>query len=244
MKVNVLGEWGAYPAAGDATSSFLFEKDGFYLLVDCGSGVLSQLQKVIPLHRLNACILSHYHHDHKADVGSLQYGMLVQTQLGNRTEPLPIYGHAKDAQQFESLKMESYTTNVEINEDTTAKVGPFTITFCKTIHPVYCLAMKIQTGDHTIVYTADTGWYDGLAQFSAGADLLISEASLYNQQLGKVNGHLTAGQTGELAKKANVRKLLMTHLPHYGDHQSLIGQAKEIYRGEIELAKGGMVIEI
>ena len=45
MKMTVVGFWGGFPEAGEATSGYLFEHDGFRLLVDCGSGVLAQLQK-------------------------------------------------------------------------------------------------------------------------------------------------------------------------------------------------------
>ncbi|MCX8046397.1 MAG: MBL fold metallo-hydrolase, partial [Anoxybacillus gonensis] len=43
MKVTVIGYWGAFPKKNEATSCYLFEHDGFRLLVDCGSGALAQL---------------------------------------------------------------------------------------------------------------------------------------------------------------------------------------------------------
>ena len=46
MKMTVVGFWGGFPEAGEATSGYLFEHDGFLLLVDCGSGVLAQLQNI------------------------------------------------------------------------------------------------------------------------------------------------------------------------------------------------------
>ncbi len=63
MKMTVVGFWGGFPEAGEATSGYLFEHDGFRLLVDCGSGVLAQLQKYITPSDIDAVVLSHYHHD-------------------------------------------------------------------------------------------------------------------------------------------------------------------------------------
>ncbi|MGG5833061.1 MBL fold metallo-hydrolase, partial [Bacillus pumilus] len=62
-------------------------------LVDCGSGVLSKLQQYIDIEELDAVLLSHYHHDHIADIGPLQYAKLVGYHLGKSSGPLPIYGH-------------------------------------------------------------------------------------------------------------------------------------------------------
>lgn len=41
MKVTVIGCWGGYPAAKEASSGYLLEHDGYKILMDCGSGVLS-----------------------------------------------------------------------------------------------------------------------------------------------------------------------------------------------------------
>lgn len=82
MKLTVIGCYGGFPAAGEATSGYLFESNGFRLLVDCGSGVLSKLQQYIDIEELDAVLLSHYHHDHIADIGPLQYAKLVGYHLG------------------------------------------------------------------------------------------------------------------------------------------------------------------
>src|SRR5699024_12774482 len=82
MKVTIIGFWGGYPAAGGATSAYLVEEKDFKLLVDAGSGSLSKLQNYINISDLDAVIVSHYHHDHVADIGVLQYAKLV----GSRSE--------------------------------------------------------------------------------------------------------------------------------------------------------------
>ena len=57
-------------------------------------------------------------------------------------------------------------------------------------------------------------------------------------------GHLNSSQAGMLAEKANVKKLILTHLPHFGDLNNLLTEAKEFYKGEIELASYMMEIDI
>lgn len=78
MKVTVIGYWGGFPAANEATSGYLFEHEGFRMLVDCGSGVLAKLQNYVSVEKLDAVVVSHYHHDHVADIGPLQYARLIK----------------------------------------------------------------------------------------------------------------------------------------------------------------------
>lgn len=69
MKVTVIGCYGGFPTANEATSGYLFQSGDFSLLVDCGSAVLSKLFGYVPAEKLDAVVLSHYHHDHIADIG-------------------------------------------------------------------------------------------------------------------------------------------------------------------------------
>ena len=177
MKIIPIGVWGGYPKANGATSSFLIEHEGFHCLMDCGSGVLSSLQNFLPLEKLNAVVISHYHADHIADIGSLQYSRLINFYLGHPAPPLPIYGHTRDQANFDKLSFEGRTVGVEISEDNVTQIGPFDVSFCRTIHPVYCLAMKFSVDGRSIVLTADTEWRDELVNFARGADLFISEAN-------------------------------------------------------------------
>jgi ribonuclease BN (tRNA processing enzyme) len=239
IKVTVIGFWGGFPAVGEATSGYLFEKDGFRLLVDCGSGVVSQLQKYIHLKDLNAVVLSHYHHDHVADIGPLQYGMLIQTMLKNRTEPLAIYGHLEDGEGFKRLAHEPYTKAYSYDPTQTLIVGPFRITFLKTNHPVPCYAMRITDGSGTVIFTADSSFKREFIKFSQDADLLICECNFYAGMDGKQAGHMNSTDAATIAHKANVKHLLLTHLPHFGDHQELVEDAKLHFNGKLELAQSG-----
>ncbi len=239
MKIIPLGIWGGYPKANSATSSFLIEHEGFHCLFDCGSGVLSSLQNYITLDELDAVVISHYHADHVADIGSLQYSRLIQYYLGQPSPPLPIYGHAQNEEQFAKLTYKEQTLGVEIKEDLSVQIGPFTVTFCPTIHPVYCLAMKFTVDDKSVVFTADTEWTDKLVSFAQQADIVFCEANLYEEHIGISPGHLAGSQAGTLAQQANINQLLLTHLPHHGDVNDILNEAKKTFSGLIEIAEVG-----
>lgn len=246
MNITMLGIWGAYPEQDSATSSVLIEEDGFNLLIDCGSGVLSQLPKYLPLSQLNALIVSHYHYDHIADIGCLQYALMLQKNLGQISNKgvFPIYGHNKDQDKFNALSYLEITKGISISEDDNITIGPFEVSFCSTIHPAYGLAIKLKSKGKTLVYTSDTEWNEPLVDFSKNADLIISEANLYEDKLHIAKGHLTGSQVGTLAEKANAKKVILTHLPHHGDHNEILQAAKEVYKGEAVLASPGLRITV
>jgi ribonuclease BN (tRNA processing enzyme) len=241
MKVTVVGFWGGYPEKNEATSSYLLEHDGFKLLIDCGSGVVAQLQNYVTPLDLDAVMISHYHHDHVADIGILQYARLIQYHLGKDVPELPVYGHVYDERGFASLEMPNITKAMSYDLAHAKKVGPFTITFLETKHPVTCFAMRITAGEQTVVYTADSSYMEEFVSFAKDADLFICECNFYKNQDGTNAGHMNSIEAGQIAQKANVKELMLTHLPHYGELEQLVSQAQETFEGKVLLAKSGMV---
>lgn len=244
MKVIPVGIWGGYPKAESATSSFLIEHDGFTVLFDCGSGVLSQVQRYKTLEEIDAVVVSHYHADHVADIGSLQYHHLIAFYTGNRLPTLPIYAHDRDAEGFAGLSYKEVTEGRAVRPGEVYEIGPFSVTFAETVHPVYCLAARFEAGGKAAVFTADTEFFEGLAEFAAGADLLVSEANLYEEDKGRAPGHMAGSDAGELARLADAKRLLLTHLPQAGDVQVIKGAAMEAFGDSTELAEPGGVVEI
>jgi len=242
INIVIIGFWGAYPGCGEATSGYLLQSNGFSLLMECGSAVLSLLPGFTDVGSLDAVLLSHYHADHVADIGCLQYAVKVQADLGLRSDPLPLYGPEGDT--CPSLTYHEYTRARYVKPSEPSQIGPFTVTFQETSHPALCYAMRIESEGKVIVYTADTGWYDGLTDLASGADLLLCETSLYNRYFGWVDGHLTAGEAGKLASKAKVRKIVLTHLPHSGEHGELLEEVKEVFPGPAELAATGKKLSL
>jgi ribonuclease BN (tRNA processing enzyme) len=244
MRLTIIGFWGGYPKKNEASSGYLLEHNGYRLLVDCGSGVLSKLQNFIEPEDLDAVMLSHYHPDHIADIGVLQHARLIQGFLGKDFGNLPIYGHCFDQAEFEKLTYKNITKGVTFNSEQVLTVGPFVISFLRTDHPVECFAMRFEVDGKVIVYTADTSFKMEFIEFSRDADVLLCECNFYEGQNGKNAGHMTSIDAGTLAQQANVKKLILTHLPHYGELTKLVTEASTKYGGPIQLACEGLTIEI
>lgn len=178
MELTVLGFYGGYPYNNIGTSGYLLKTKDFNLLIDCGSGVLMSLENVLDPLKLNAVILSHYHADHIADVGVLQYYWQLHEKR-YQTDILPIYGHTLDKVQFDALTWPNATQKVAFDPNKVNNIGPFDISFLKTVHPVPAFAIRIKNRDNgkVLVYTADSRYFEELIDFSQNADLMIADTN-------------------------------------------------------------------
>lgn len=239
MKLTVIGYWGGYPAPNGASSLYIVEKDDVTLALDFGSGALLKLQMYMSVTTLDAVLLSHYHADHVADIGVLQHALLVSSYITGKKDKLPIYGHGEDELQY-SLLHSDYTEGIKYEPNEKLQIGPFTIQFLKTKHSVPCYGMKITDGKSTMVYTADTAYQESWIDFAKGTDVLLADCNFYADQDGEASGHMTSKEVALIAREAEVKHLILSHLPQYGDHQQLIDEAKDVFSGSIELAYEGL----
>jgi len=226
LKLTVLGYYGGYPWNNVGTSSYLIQSGGYNLLLDCGSEALLTLEKVLDPLQLDAVLLSHYHHDHTADVGVLQY--YWQLKNGSKKEAvLPIYGHTQDPLNFGALTWPNSTVGKAYSEDQTLDLGPFELTFMKTQHPVPAFAIKLveKVSQKVLVFTSDTAYFSGLVSFAQNADMLMTDTNFYADKTGKKR-HMTSAESGDLAKLAHSKRLLLTHLPQEGSLDTLVQEAQ------------------
>jgi ribonuclease Z len=97
-----------------------------------------------------------------------------------------------------------------------------------------------------VVYTGDTRSTKTLANFAENADLLIHEASLGDElkERAEVDGHSTPSEAAETAKKANAKRLVLTHISaRYRTPDVLLKQAKRIFNN-VDVAEDFMRIEL
>ena len=214
---------------------------------DCGSGALALLQRILPLHEIDAVILSHYHSDHVADLGCLQYAARIDMDLGRRKKPLAVYGH-KESAGFHKLSYLEYAKGEGYDASCKIEIGPFSFEFAPMVHPDPSYAIGVRLPGHStvdskaLVYSGDTGASETLVEFSRGAQILLCETSLYDAYRGKIFGHMSAGEVGETAKRAGISTLVATHLPHFGVHADLLSQATQAFGGDARLASTYMTL--
>jgi ribonuclease BN (tRNA processing enzyme) len=122
---------------------------------------------------------------------------------------------------------------------------------------------RFETPDRVVVFAGDTGPSDALTELAKGADVFVTEVmmasdviDLYKQsglwqaktaeeQDGFVHlmegEHITPRAVGEMAAKAGVKRIVMTHLGPTTDaednYQRYIDGAREFYAGPITIAK-------
>lgn len=226
MKLTALGVWGGYPTRDAGTTSYLLQsEEGFNLLLDAGSRAVTELEHELSPNDLDAIILSHYHEDHIADLGALRQYRQLQTV---KPQILPIYGHQENEYEFSKLSLENVSEGIAYDVENGTSVGPFDIQFLKTVHPVICYAMRIveRATGQVLIYTGDTGYFAELVDFSKDADILLADVYFFKDKV-KMSNHLSSVEAGEIAAQANVKKLVLTHLPQVGDLQVLREEAQE-----------------
>jgi ribonuclease Z len=83
-----------------------------------------------------------------------------------------------------------------------------------------------------IVYTGDTKPSDNIVGLASGADLLIHEATFGDELVKRAaeDGHSTASQAADVATRAGVNRLILTHISsRYGDTAPLLEAARKVF---------------
>lgn len=246
MRITVLGMWGGFPRAGEATSGYLVESAQGKVLLDCGSGVLSRLLLHTDIKDLDAIVLSHYHADHCSDVGVLQYARLVAMALAQKEATLPIYCF-DDQKEFYKLsyKEEKITKGIAYQEGKSFQIKDLTFEPFKTLHAVECYGFRFTDGLKTVCYTADGGFTHTQIKMAQSVDLLISEANFSQRDETLAEGnHMTGRQAGEVALQAGAAFLLLTHLPPLGDEIRIYEEAQKVFGNKVALAKTDFKIDL
>ena len=93
-----------------------------------------------------------------------------------------------------------------------------------------------------MVYSGDTDYTENLIELAGDADLLICESAVPDDM--RVNGHLTPSLAGEIATRAGVRKLVLTHFYPECDHADIKQECRKTYGGPLILAEDLMRIKV
>ncbi|MGH7312075.1 MAG: MBL fold metallo-hydrolase, partial [Candidatus Rokuibacteriota bacterium] len=90
-----------------------------------------------------------------------------------------------------------------------------------------------------VVYSSDTAPCDAVATLARGAHTLIHEATFPHRDRGRFGVHSTAYEAGEVAARAGVRRLILTHIEadYHDELDALAAEAEKSFRGTVEIAR-------
>ena len=241
MQLTILGSSAAYPRPGGACSGYLVEEGRTKLLADCGTGVLSKLQNVVALKDVNYIVISHFHADHCFDLIPCRYALMrplnkalhpyLYLPPGGKEAMLKVVSAFDNSATFFS----AYFQVEEYNPGAVLKWRDLSMEFTSVKHYIDSYAMAI-CGSKRLVYSADSGLCDELAELAKGADLFLCEAT--REGLGDGEwGHLEGSEAGALARKANVKRLMLTHFWPDHDYTQNIKGAEDAFGKPVEVAK-------
>jgi ribonuclease BN (tRNA processing enzyme) len=252
LRLTVLGGSPAWPNPGQAASGYLIETERVRMLVDCGSGVATELRGNDP-GPLTDIVISHFHADHWFDLVPLHYAHRYGS-WANRPHAnlyLPPGGRAvlDTVASVWDGSVETFEAAWEISEYdplSELRVGDLRLSFAPTKHYTTCYAIRIDGPQGTIAYSADTAPIERLARFARGADLFVCEAALADAAKDDAGerGHMDAAEAGREAARAGVKRLLLTHVPAENGNDLVLEKARAEYSGPVEIAHPGLRIEV
>jgi ribonuclease BN (tRNA processing enzyme) len=243
--LTILGTSAAYPGPGQACSGLLVQQTPTNILIDCGTGVLSNLEKSLELHAVSDIIITHMHADHFIDLIPYRYALKYGFDSSQSIQPklhLPP-GGIKLLNQVVTPFSESdnFFADVfkisEYNPEKALRMGNLNIKLVPVSHYIPSYAISI-SNSHKIAYSSDTGMCSGLSQVALNADILVCNVGrCLEPDRDSLWGHLRPSEAGTLAKEAGVKRLILTHLWPNCNHTARYNEAADNFGGPTELAE-------
>jgi ribonuclease Z len=171
--------------------------------------------------------------------------------MQGRTKPLRIFGptgmrkliEAFDSAHNYRLFEQPFPLEIaEIAVGQKLKMAGLEASFFSTPHTEESHAIRLEApSGRSIVFTSDTGYSTNLAVFARDVDLLLIECSFVKETPVKI--HLDANHILQMAKFANAKRIVLTHL--YPEWDGKEEETIEMLAGpKAEIAFDGMRVDI
>lgn len=184
---------------------------------------------------LDSIWISHFHLDHCGGLTPFLFGIKHAPETRYRTKPLRLIGppgtqkyiEAIDAAGSYGLLDQHFPVDVvEIEHLTRTKLfDGVTITSLKTPHTDESHAIRIDDGEISLVFSADTGFATELSTFGNGVDLFLLECSFLRNK--PVVKHLELAEAMHLVRKAKPKRAMLTHFYPEWDNVNFIEEISE-----------------
>ena len=270
MKLLLLGTGYPYPSPERAGPSCAVLVGKKIFIVDAGRGTTMRLAALgNPWESVEAAFITHLHSDH---IDALPDLFHCSWQFGKGT-PFQLYG-PKGTQTVADGILKFYTEDIHIRRDLTEKLKPEgakinvheikegvvydqpgevkVTAFLVDHRPVEpAFGYRFDAGKHSIVISGDTRPTPNLERFAQGADILVHEAFAGESpdRTGDFSSirdyHTSAKEAGEIAEKAKVKILVLTHLiPGNAPEEDFLNEAKETFKGKIIVGHDLLVVPV
>jgi len=242
MKIKVLGTGTAIPSLKRVSSAYLVITDTCNMLIDIGPSIVRRLLEFgYTVDDIASVLLTHFHVDHTADLSTFffacNYGEV------QRSKPL-LLGGGQGIHKFYSnlsrlypwISPKSYELSISNVLTKAVEIGDIRIRASKANHNKESVGIRLESNKgRCVVFSGDTDYSSNLARISREADLLITDCA-YPEK--KVKGHLNLEFLDRIVKKAQPKKVVLSHL--YPDWDEFRGVLHAPYL----MAEDGMEIEL
>lgn len=240
MKITILGSGTCVPSLKRSASAALVETGPSRLLIDAGPGTMHRLLEYgLTIFDLTHVLITHFHPDHVAELVPLIFATKYSDAV-RRHRPLTIAGASGLMGFYKNLQV-AFGDWIVLPDDqlrffefpdkknTSLAVEGCRITAHAVAHRPESRAYRLESPEGKVAtYSGDTDHCEGLIEAARSADLLICECAYPDEM--KASGHLTPGQAGDIAHRAGVGRLVLTHLYPPCDQADIVKQAQKVYQ--------------
>lgn len=241
MILKILGSVSPYPNLNSNCIGYLIKDENHKILLDCGNGITKLMKFPETLENLTI-IISHLHKDHYSDLSAIAYASYVYHNLGLLDNRVKVYipndNSLADYKYLMNYGNENYMDFYVYDENSCISINDINVKFYQTQHSIKTYAMNVIKRDLKISYSADTGYDEHITTFFENSDILICESSFLKEQKNGNTNHLCAEEAAIIAKKSNVRKLILTHFWPEINKVKYFNEAKNIF-DSIDIAQDG-----
>jgi ribonuclease BN (tRNA processing enzyme) len=244
VRVHFLGAGDAFSAGGRHQAGYLLHSPAGTALLDCGATTLTAMKRDgVDTSAIDAVLLSHLHGDHFA---GLPYLFLEYTYERPRQRPLVIAGPPGTEQRVAALYRAAYkdlarqplpfpVEHVVLDPGVPVTIGSLHVEPFRVPHQQndVSLALRVSVDGKVVLYSGDTGWTEGLVEWSQGVDLFICECCFYET---RYEFHLDYPRLAANRARFGCRRMILTHLG-----REVLARRGEL---EIETANDGLVVEV
>lgn len=252
--VTILGSGTCVPSLERSSCSVLIESGGEKLLFDSGPGTMRRLLRVgVEIFDISFIFYSHFHPDHSGELVPFLFATKYP-DAARRRRPLTISAGRGLRAFYKGLKSVYgkwvepapgllVLDELDIDGSDLREYDAFTVESAPMAHNDESLAYRITGADGvSVVYSGDTDYCEELVHLARGADLLICESSFPDDR--KVKGHLTPSMAGEIATRAGVRKLVLTHFYPECDLVDIEKECRKTFEGPLVSAEDLMHVSV